>query len=45
MAKNLIDGYDSLFADLDGVVYEGGNAIEHAIPTLMSIKKSGLPFF
>lgn len=43
MAKSLIEGYDALFADLDGVVYEGGKAIAHAIPTLVAIKKSGLP--
>ena len=43
MAKALVDTYDALFADLDGVVYEGGKAIEHAIPSLLSIKKAGLP--
>ncbi len=43
MAKNLIDSYDALFADLDGVVYEGGKAIAHAIETLGTIGGSGLP--
>ena len=42
MAKALIDSYDALFADLDGVVYEGGKAIQHAISTLVAIKQSGL---
>ena len=43
MAKSLIEGYDALFVDLDGVVYEGGKAIEHSIPALVSIKDSGIP--
>lgn len=43
MAKRLIDGYDALFADLDGVVYEGGKAIDHAVETLSELKSSGLP--
>jgi glycerol 3-phosphatase-2 len=43
VAKRLIDGYDSLFADLDGVIYEGGKAIAHAIPTLVELKTAGLP--
>jgi glycerol 3-phosphatase-2 len=43
VAKSLIDGYDALFADLDGVVYEGGKAIEHAIEVLGRLGKSGLP--
>jgi HAD superfamily hydrolase (TIGR01450 family) len=38
VAKRLIDGYDALFADLDGVVYEGGKAIEHAVESLRSIQ-------
>lgn len=40
MAKKLIDGYDALFADLDGVVYEGGKAIEHAVSVLSTIAAS-----
>lgn len=42
MAKRLVDGYDALYADLDGVVYEGGKAIEHAIETLNSLQNQGL---
>lgn len=42
MAKRLVDGYDALFADLDGVVYEGGKAIEHAVETLTSLQNQGL---
>ena len=42
MAKSLIEGYDALFADLDGVVYEGGKAIEHAVETLGVLGAKGL---
>lgn len=42
MAKSLIEGYDALFADLDGVVYEGGKAIEHAVETLGALGTMGL---
>lgn len=42
MAKALIEGYDTLFADLDGVVYEGGKAIEHAVETLAVLGSKGL---
>lgn len=42
MAKALIEGYDTLFADLDGVVYEGGKAIEHAVETLAALGSKGL---
>ena len=43
MAKSRIEGYDALFADLDGVVYEGGQAIEHAVETLGSVGAAGIP--
>ena len=42
MAKSLIEGYDAIFADLDGVVYEGGKAIEHAVETLEALGAMGL---
>jgi glycerol 3-phosphatase-2 len=42
VAKQLIDGYDALFADLDGVVYEGGKAIEFAVEALDVLGKTGL---
>ncbi|BAU95765.1 HAD family sugar phosphatase [Corynebacterium suranareeae] len=37
---SVITEYDSLLLDLDGTVYEGGRAIEHAVS---SINSSGLP--
>lgn len=43
VAKSLIEGYDSLFVDLDGVVYEGGKAIEHAIESLRLVQHLNLP--
>ena len=43
MAKRLVDSYDSVFADLDGVVYEGGKAIAHAIESLVALKSEGFP--
>ncbi len=42
VAKKLIDGYDALFADLDGVVYEGGKAIDFAVASLSAIAASGV---
>lgn len=42
VAKRLVDGYDALFADLDGVVYEGGKAIEGAVETLSKLGAEGL---
>ena len=43
MAKSLIEGYEALFADLDGVVYEGGKAIEYAVETLGELGGKGFP--
>lgn len=42
VAKQLVDGYDALFADLDGVVYEGGKAIDHAIESLTTLQNAGM---
>lgn len=42
MAKSLLAQYDAVFADLDGVVYEGGKAIPHAIPALERVSELGL---
>lgn len=42
MTHSLIYGYDAVFADLDGVVYEGGKAIEFAVPSLQTISQKGL---
>jgi len=41
MPKPLIAGYDALFADLDGVVYEGGKAIEKAVDSILAVGKLG----
>lgn len=38
--KTPLEGIDSLFLDLDGVVYRGEGAIQHAVP---AIKKASLP--
>ncbi|MEY4434870.1 MAG: hypothetical protein RIR16_910 [Actinomycetota bacterium] len=35
--------YDVLLADLDGVVYEGKNAIEFAVEVISQLKRSGIP--
>ncbi|MEN9706531.1 MAG: hypothetical protein RIS31_97 [Actinomycetota bacterium] len=42
VAKRLVDSYDAVFADLDGVVYEGGKAIEHAIESLATLQDEGV---
>jgi glycerol 3-phosphatase-2 len=42
VAKKLVDGYDALFADLDGVIYEGGKAIDHAVETIGRLKSDGM---
>jgi HAD superfamily hydrolase (TIGR01450 family) len=38
----LIDAYDSLFLDLDGVVYLGAKAVEHAIESINRAEAEGL---
>lgn len=42
MAKALVANYDAVFADLDGVVYEGGKAIDHAVESLQKVESAGL---
>ena len=42
MAKALLSYYDAVFADLDGVVYEGGKAIDYAVPALEKVSELGL---
>ncbi|MEJ6014526.1 HAD-IIA family hydrolase [Corynebacterium sp. H127] len=37
---SLVDTYDALLLDLDGTIWEGGRAIEHAVE---SIRDSGMP--
>ena len=41
MTKRLIDGFDALLADLDGVVYEGTAAIAGAVETLNLLATEG----
>lgn len=42
MPKSLVSEYDAVLADLDGVVYEGGNAIEWAVESLNELSRLGL---
>jgi glycerol-1-phosphatase len=39
MVKQLIDGYDALLLDLDGVVYAGGHALPHA-PEMLDLARN-----
>lgn len=43
MTKRLLDSFDVLLADLDGVVYEGSAAIAGAVETLNSLEAEGFP--
>lgn len=36
------EAYDTALLDLDGVVYAGGNAIEHAVPSLAVARDGGM---
>ncbi|MDT3727875.1 HAD hydrolase-like protein [Streptomyces sp. DSM 41972] len=38
----LSEAYDTALLDLDGVVYAGGNAIEHAVPSLAAARDGGM---
>ena len=38
----LVDGYDSLLLDLDGVVYLGSQAVSHAIESINAAQRQGL---
>ncbi|MEY2694656.1 MAG: hypothetical protein RL142_1004 [Actinomycetota bacterium] len=42
MPKSLVSGYDSVLADLDGVIYEGGKAIEHAVDSINMLAEQGI---
>lgn len=42
MPKFLVSGYDSVLADLDGVIYEGGKAIEYAVESINKVAKLGI---
>ena len=39
---NLIDGYDGIVCDLDGVVYRGRQAIPHAVEALLAALAAGV---
>ncbi|MDX6225375.1 MAG: glycerol-phosphatase [Frankiales bacterium] len=39
----LIDEYDALLVDLDGVVYAGGSALPHAVEVLSAVRARGVP--
>jgi glycerol-1-phosphatase len=43
VAVRLWGQYDTLLADLDGVIYEGSNAIVHAVESVNQIQQSGIP--
>lgn len=43
VAASLISQYDTLLADLDGVVYEGTNAIEGAVEAINRVVAAGIP--
>ncbi|MDN3269967.1 HAD-IIA family hydrolase [Streptomyces sp. MA15] len=38
----LSEAYDTALLDLDGVVYAGGDAIEHAVPSLAAARDGGM---
>ena len=42
MASTPLDGVDVVLADLDGVVYTGKNAIEHAVDALVRAAGDGI---
>lgn len=43
MVAKVWDQYDTLLADLDGVVYEGKHAIDHAVEAISAIQSTGVP--
>ena len=42
-AARLIDDYDGIVCDLDGVVYRGRHAVPYAVESLLSALSAGLP--
>jgi glycerol 3-phosphatase-2 len=42
VAKALANNYDALLADLDGVVYEGGKPIAHAVESISRLQSEGV---
>lgn len=43
MAAKVFDSYSTVFLDLDGVIYEGANAIAGAVESVSQLSKSGVP--
>ncbi len=43
MVAKVFDQYQTLFLDLDGVIYEGANAIVDAVESISAIKAKGIP--
>jgi glycerol 3-phosphatase-2 len=43
VTDSLIDGYDGIVCDLDGVVYRGHRAVPHAVESLLSALSAGVP--
>lgn len=43
MAGSIFGNYETLLLDLDGVVYEGANAITDAVESISKIKEQGIP--
>lgn len=41
MGEPLVEGYDAVVCDLDGVVYHGGAAVGHAVETLRQVVEGG----
>ncbi|WP_394435182.1 HAD hydrolase-like protein [Streptomyces sp. SGAir0957] len=41
-ARALSEAYDTALLDLDGVVYAGGHAIDHAVESLADARKAGM---
>lgn len=42
MSKSLVSGFDAVLADLDGVIYEGGKAIAHAVESINRLLGGGI---
>ena len=42
MAASLISGYDTLLADLDGVIYEGAKSIDGAVEAIHRVRAEGI---
>lgn len=43
MAGSIFDNYQTVLLDLDGVVYEGANAIDDSVESISKLKELGIP--